>query len=344
MLQQYQEHRAAFLDVLSDALAKYRGDVSAGLSSGTELMTSFESALSGKGTVRLFKYQPFSERNLQDCQSGVLHLTKLADLNDVNEGRLIFDTTQLEHALSTVDVNLASSIAQQGLPSFVKDHLGDAGLEEFGKKIKQAQEVGDLEKTIAPSIASTLRAISEQKRDVELCGSLSATERSASMWDRYGNEHRGFVAGYTLEIFTADLTTSRSGSCMYGFKTLIAPVYYGERFDVSFYSSAASIHDPSLIGGSNMDVLYLALSTLQKAKEWEYEQEWRVISYACRPDARVHYCRLKPDSIYLGFRMQEDERARAIEVARRNGWTVYEMKLSEDSVDWTLEVKELADG
>ena len=90
-------------------------------------MTSFESALSGKGTVRLFKYQSFSERNLQDCQSGVLHLTKLADLNDVNEGRLIFDATQLEHALSTVDVNLASSIAQQGLPSFVKDHLGDAG-------------------------------------------------------------------------------------------------------------------------------------------------------------------------------------------------------------------------
>lgn len=343
MLQRYQEHRAAFLDVLSDALVKYRDNVIAGLSPGAELMGSFESALSEKGVVRLYKYQPFSERNLQDCQSGVLHLTKLNDLNDVNEGRNVFDKAQLEHALSDVDVNLFSRVGSGGLPSFIKDYLGDGDLEEFGKIIQQAQESGNLEKTIAPSIANTLHALFEQRRDMELCGSLSATERSASMWDRYGNEHRGFAAGYTLETFTAGLTVSRVGSCTYGFKTLIAPVYYGERFDLSFYSSAASIHDPSLIGGSNMDVLYLVLSTLQKAKEWEYEQEWRVISYACKPDARVHYCKLKPDSIYLGLRMQEDERKRAIELAKRNGWTVYAMKLSEDSVDWTLEVVELTD-
>ena len=82
---------------------------------------------------------------------------------------------------------------------------------------------------------------------------------------------------------------------------------------------------------------------LLKAKEWEYEQEWRVISYACRPDVKVHYCKLRPDSIYLGLRMQEDERKHAIDVARRNGWTVYEMKVSEDSLDWTLEVNELID-
>ena len=45
MQQQYQEHRTAFLGVLSDSILKYRDDVKAGLASGAELMSAFEMAL-----------------------------------------------------------------------------------------------------------------------------------------------------------------------------------------------------------------------------------------------------------------------------------------------------------
>ena len=91
-----------------------------------------------------------------------------------------------------------------------------------------------------------------------------------------------------------------------------------------------------------MQMPCLALSLLQKSREWEYEQEWRIISYACTPNAKVHYSKAEPDSIYLGLRMQADERDRAIEVARKHGWRVYQMKVSRVSRDWTLEAEELS--
>lgn len=76
MNQDYQGHRQALLSVISNALDKYCVDVDTGLSSGAELMSDMASTLE-EGDVRLFKYQPFSERNLQDCKAGVLQQKRL---------------------------------------------------------------------------------------------------------------------------------------------------------------------------------------------------------------------------------------------------------------------------
>lgn len=57
------------------------------------------------------------------------------------------------------------------------------------------------------------------------------------MWDRYGNGHRGFAVGYTLDTFVAEYSATRTGTCSYGFKALLAPMFYGERYDVSPYET-----------------------------------------------------------------------------------------------------------
>ena len=62
-----------------------------------------------------------------------------------------------------------------------------------------------------------------------------------------------------------------------GYKALLAPVYYGDRPDVSFVATAAYACSKMVGCQANMEYLLHALSLLQKAPEWEYEREWRVI-------------------------------------------------------------------
>lgn len=195
---------------------------------------------------------------------------------------------------------------------------------------------GELEDSIAPSLANLLEASFAGKRRMQLCGSLSESVLSASMWDRYANGHRGFAAGYSIEEFAIDYSLSRDNVCTQGYKALLAPVAYGERLDLSKIAPFADVLGPNDLTVSNYGVLLLVLSSLQKAKEWEHEREWRVITYSCSSEAKAFYCAVKPDSVYIGSKMDDDERARVIDVGRRNGWLVYEVSEDIRSADWSM--------
>ncbi len=78
-----------------------------------------------------------------------------------------------------------------------------------------------------------------------------------------------------------------------------------ETGQISFVATAAYACSKMVGCQANMEYLLHTLSLLQKAPEWGHEREWRVIAYSCSDDSRTHYCKLMPDSVYLGIEMQE---------------------------------------
>ena len=145
----------------------------------------------------------------------------------------------------------------------------------------------------------------------------------------------------TISPFATNLTRSRNKECTLGLNALIAPVFYGDRLEMTFLASISQISDRYSPYATNISSLMLAVSLLQKAREWEHELEWRAIANACPYGTGVQYCKMRPDALYLGISMQEDERLRAIEVARQNGWRVYQMEKSPNSLDWALDDKRI---
>lgn len=337
----YQHHRKALLETIDDLLTAYKTGYSAALESDGATFARIEEALEDCGEVRLYKYQPFNERNLMDCNCGVLHLTPLTELNDVNEGAHRFDIQYAASCLGGIDLEQVSEINFDAIPLRIENASGNNRWRTVAEKVARMKETGALQSIIAPSIAQTLEASFKDMRRYQLCGSLSETVCSASMWDRYADAHRGFAAGYTISPFATNLTRSRNKECTLGLKALIAPVFYGDRLDMTFLASMSQINDRYNPYATNISSLTLAVSLLQKAKEWEHELEWRAIANACQYGTGVHYCKMHPDAIYLGISMQEDERIRAIEVARQNGWRVYQMERSLNSRDWALEGKRI---
>ena len=335
-----QQHREATLKAIGNLYDDYKSGSAAALRTDGAAFAGIEQALEKCGELRLFKYQPFTERNLMDCSSGVLHLTPLTKLNDINEGFHRFDAQYAVSCLCGVVPERISQIDFEAMPSYVRGLACEENLQGFVNTISEMKDSGKLQ-SCAPMLAQALEVSFRGMRERQLCGSLSETVRSASMWDRYACGHRGFAAGYKISSFSSDLTRSRDATCTLGFKALIAPVFYGDRLEMTTLASVSQIRDPFSLQATNISSLMLVMSLLQKAREWEHEAEWRAVANACPNGVGVQYCRIRPDSIYLGVDMQEDEHNRAVEVARLNKWDIFQMKRSEESSDWALEAKQI---
>ena len=68
-----------------------------------------------------------------------------------------------------------------------------------------------------------------------------------------------------------------------------------------------------------------------KKEDWKYEREWRLLAYNTNPlflNPSIH-CNigiLKPSAIYLGERISEFNRINLIEIARKKGIKIFQMK------------------
>lgn len=118
------------------------------------------------------------------------------------------------------------------------------------------------------------------KRIGVLC--FSATPSEILMWSHYANNHRGFCIEYD---FSEDSHLRK----------IAQPVCYRETIPEL---SLANLHD----GAENN---FLDVCIFTKAKQWQYEQEWRVIM---SEGERSFQAPAKTTSIIFGARMPTEEK------------------------------------
>lgn len=135
------------------------------------------------------------------------------------------------------------------------------------------------------------------------------------MWGHYADSHRGFCIEYDFQ----KILTACSEKCAdiqhctsLMMSPAIAPVIYADvRYDASqiilplLLSRMADLAHTA-IKPFYEDLLVIVKSLLTKSSVWSYENEWRMISML--PDNTL-FCRiysLKPTSVYIGVRTDEE--------------------------------------
>lgn len=337
-------HRTALMNWMSGAMSTMASPLEQFKSSDGSI-AKLMNALAGCGGVRLYKYQPYSERNIQDFMSSSLHLSPVTTLNDRFEGYIRSDKEFSKHALeslSSLDGELAADFVDQ-VATITGHAVCEQDLESIRALINDKESLSAsmnaLDSTLLSSV-QTERWIHEMRQS-QRCGSLSKTPLSASMWDRYADCHKGFVTGYGISEYAIPCSCQRGlkATCNNAPLAILCPVVYGEETPSlgPLYVAWLAMEK---IGASVKDVvvLYNVLSLCHKSSFWSNEMEWRIIANAGWCSNNQLYAYMKPDSIYLGVSMDNDERLRVIEAAVDIGITqIYDMVIPENAAKYSLE-------
>lgn len=338
------KHRQALEDWLT-ASKTLMADPLALLCSTTDSFTELANSLSNCGPMRLYKYQPFSERNVRDFHSSSLHLSPIDKLNDKFEGHLHFDEEFSKHALEGIlqmDKCLLAPYVKQ-LMSAVGREANDQSLGEFMTFLDDVQRLsGSMDQLNATMLSREhiLEWIREMRKG-QRCGALSRTPLSPSMWDRYARRHEGFVTGYSVSEFSFPCSCARGSdaSCQKGLRALLCPVAYANDIPSLGPLHVASIA-LTLLGVKVEEavVLFDVLSLCRKSQFWSNEMEWRLITSAGPCNDRNVYAHMRPDSVYLGVSIGKDERLRVIEAATDMGIEkIFDMRIPDNATEYLLE-------
>lgn len=145
------------------------------------------------------------------------------------------------------------------------------------------------------------RWIFENLRSDIRTASFCENNFSLLMWSHYANMHNGFCIKYNTKMLKPII----SGM-------LYPVIYSSEKPDI-----LVEVKDCTWNAGVK--------ALVYKAKEWEYEHEWRVINKA---DGQYEFFQLDAiEEIYLGARCEEKDKEEVVNWAKENGKEVYQMKI-----------------
>lgn len=225
----------------------------------------------------LFKYTKV--RNAKELlYDNIMYLPQLSELNDPFEGSLLCDEGK------------------------VGDFYVNSKLDEFMRYIEEELDGEDYDEDYVKKLGKLFLRFQSQDKLLEIRNvltdefyviCLSGRKDIASLWAHYADNHRGICIEY-------DLVNTKNEI----FKNLCFPIEYLEDYDLtkdvnySFNKKSFNL---------NLKIKPLLL----KAKDWSYEEEWRIIfddsifSDFCPYEPYINF--LKPQKVYMGIDISEKD-------------------------------------
>lgn len=154
---------------------------------------------------------------------------------------------------------------------------------------------------------------------------------SILMWGHYADSQKGFALEYD---FSPTLKTPLH-------YVMICPVIYSERrYDATDYMTWAFLKMQQM-PVINTDITAHMKVALHKSKNWEYEQEWRLIDPRLQDpiNPKPTVTQYRPQAIYYGTGIVREHLARLHEIAYRKGIQEYEMYIDYGSPEYELKYR-----
>ena len=169
---------------------------------------------------------------------------------------------------------------------------------------------------------------------------LTENSASLSMWQNYGNGHKGIVLEYNLKNYNSPCDKCAK-ICSKKHSELLFPVIYSnERFNAKDYVGGYLNRKLNAITGKNIymkneDLLAKHKALLYKSIELEHEKEWRIIS-TCNEYPIIT---LKPTAIYRGCLMSKNDKKELEIFAKENDIILYDAYIKHDSSKYEINYK-----
>lgn len=298
----------------------------------------------------LYKYRGSNEikRFISMKKEQELYLSEPSSFNDPYDTRVPNVTKQL--------VNLRKDVVRE-LPILLyqKGYLAEDKLPECQRKLNDTLKIRDWDEwykalfEIEQSYHITSSTFLEESlRNLEAKGKIehekyvkhvqskfgiscfSETYESLLMWTHYADNHTGICFGYSVEKFFTPIGCVKTNgdkpendSDNAPLVDALYPVNYQNDLSYSF-EQYRKFFDDELTKEEKENLPFIL--ALTKAKEWIYEREWRLVMSV--PNG----CRvlpLNPSCIYLGSKINEQDKRHVCTIAGQNKIPVKQMELNE---------------
>ena len=235
----------------------------------------------------LFRYRTLNENTLNVLSNFAVWMSSAEKLNDPYELTIVYNEDDFNKTFfsqqdfySTFQKLTKKEISKEEVEEIINSEDADLKFKEICERKGFVWKLSR-PKAIRQKALDTFQEY--MRKRIKVC-SFSERNDSILMWSHYANEHKGICIEYDFkndnDIFN-----------------VLEPVFYAEAgFDLTPY--IFNVLENSRI---------LKISAITKAKDWEYEKEWRIIfpNYI-DTDGGYHIVPL-PKQIYLGTRFEEND-------------------------------------
>lgn len=292
----------------------------------------------------LFRYRSCTEKQIDAFQKDIIYAVSADLFNDPYDTLVRYD---LDGIKDYVNALLESNTLVQ-----LKKYLEEGN--DFANNMKDSFPKGMVENIKAQILATDfeekkvfLTAYKTQmlqmidflyplladvsKRFVSIACFCESVQ-SITMWSHYADYHKGFALEYEMR---PTLTKGiKEGVGLY-------PVIYDDvRYDASQYMAWAFLKMFG-INAPNPDVLSHTKCALHKSRQWEYENEWRLVDYSMRNYLveNVTSINYKPTAIYYGVHIANENKERLHSIAKAKGIAEFDMYIDYSSPRYEMMYK-----
>lgn len=242
----------------------------------------------------LFKYTRANEHVYDIICDDLLFLPKIEKLNDPYEIQLFYDINKIAKEFSFKNRKVVKKIVD-------------------GAEI-EAEYYNEMKPEDKKELNDIIHEINEDIKNKISITCFAERNDINPMWAHYTNNHEGICIEYDLKNWNNLFL-----------KSLCFPVNYVEKNDVTDDLI-------SLVVYRNLkESLFLLKSSITKSKDWEYENEWRIIFL--KTDfiyedfySKKHYMAfIKPKSIYLGLNIDKNIKQEILDICKFRKINLYQM-------------------
>ena len=220
---------------------------------------------------KIYRYRTLSNKNIKlrrnEILNGTLYLSHSSEFNDPFEGHSVLrsNNSLLYHNKDTYReyYELKGEI-EQVKDLFERDDWYDAILEYTASSLKKKGTVDEIKEKLDKIAMSAFEEfnndVTRETRRFNRIACFSTTFKNLPMWHHYTNGHTGIC----LEYDTSKIKDVRILNRLF-------PVYYVNELIDATYLISHRKHPNGVL----TDLL-----SIHKLKEWEYEDEWRLL---CNP-------------------------------------------------------------
>lgn len=293
----------------------------------------------------LFRYRAVNDDNIKALEENRLYFSTPINFNDPYDN-LIFANSE--------------RIIQEVYSSLVN------GMEDYiGKLCEQKPDKGAILQLIWSDENKRMQAIDEhldrvfacldairlsiRKNTKILC--FSEVYDSMLMWSHYADNHKGFVLVYDKKDLSEAKSYTKKDELTFN-KTKLEKVRYVDKQKDMTQAALSYIRFNMLpnmgdieLGNGKIPVRDLREILLEKAKDWSYEKEWRIIARipSIEIESALHYISCKPRAIIIGSQCRNENVDNICNICREMDIAIYRIFLSETSPAFKLEVGDKGD-
>ena len=291
----------------------------------------FEKAIAFKQQflpTQIYKYRGDTPNARKNLTSSTIWLASPESYNDPYDCFLQFSAPSMASAFERglIDAFVTGYKLDISLEKIKDAKQSPTPLQTFIQNISSENKAGSSAQQVAKNLAevvpnyikTTVEFLQVVRTIAKIC-SFSAVHDSILMWSHYAKDHQGFCVEYELQEFDPGDPFLRN----------LYPVTYShDLVDLTPWAEK--------LGTGKTEELtpgFLLLGVLQKFAGWEYEQEWRYVSFQEAPTSNRDRPMLQPSRVFLSSKATAATKTELCSICGGKNIPVWQMRMSSDKYE-----------